>query len=46
MTILMALPKEILDTIEQVKADCEKLKSDSNNILTIDMLLMVIVSLF
>lgn len=29
MTILMALPKEILDTIEQIKAECEILKKEN-----------------
>ena len=29
MTKIMTLPKEILDTIEQVKSDCEKLKKEN-----------------
>jgi len=28
MTIIMCFPKELLDTIEQVKSDCEELKKE------------------
>lgn len=28
MTFITVMPKEIFDTIEQVKADCEKLKQE------------------
>lgn len=30
MTILMSLPKELLNTIEKVKDECEKLKKEKD----------------
>lgn len=30
MAIIMCLPKELLDTIEEIKVDCEKLKKEKD----------------
>ena len=30
MTIIMCLPKELFDTIEEIKVDCEKLKKEKD----------------